>query len=127
MSKAKRTMLWIFFLLVACIQLFPLVWLIDFSLADSSEFFSDKVLVWPETLKWQNYTNAWVDGEFVRYLINSVLVSVVTIAYNYSDLHVYGLCVYENGMEMADILLCGHFDRYHDPDPRDAITELFDL
>jgi raffinose/stachyose/melibiose transport system permease protein len=79
MSKAQRASLWIFFLLVACVQLFPLVWLIDLSLVDSSEFFSDKVLVWPEAIKWQNYINAWVDGDFVQYLFNSVLVSSVTI------------------------------------------------
>ncbi|OBR67611.1 sugar ABC transporter permease [Paenibacillus oryzae] len=79
MSKANRSMLWIFFLLVACVQLFPLVWLVDFSLVDSNEFFSDSVLVWPDIIKWQNYINAWVDGQFVRYLINSVIVSGATI------------------------------------------------
>ncbi|MFC4323964.1 carbohydrate ABC transporter permease [Litchfieldia salsa] len=79
MSKSKRIMLWIFLLLVACIQLFPLIWLINFSLVDSSEFYSDKILVWPEVIKWENYTNAWVDGNFVRYLFNSILVSGTTI------------------------------------------------
>ncbi|WP_042224182.1 carbohydrate ABC transporter permease [Oceanobacillus manasiensis] len=79
MSKFNRTILWIFFLLVAGVQLFPLVWLINFSLVDANEFFSDKVLVWPEVLKWQNYINAWIDGNFVRYLFNTVLVSTVTI------------------------------------------------
>jgi raffinose/stachyose/melibiose transport system permease protein len=79
MSKSKRVMLWIFLLLVAGIQLFPLIWLINFSLVDSSEFYSDKILVWPEMIKWENYTNAWVDGNFVRYLFNSILVSGTTI------------------------------------------------
>jgi len=79
MSKTKRAFLWSFFLLVAGVQLFPLLWLIDFSLVDSSEFYSEKVLVWPETIKWENYMNAWVDGNFLRYLGNSILVSVVTI------------------------------------------------
>lgn len=79
MSKRKRTALWIFFLLIACIQLFPLIWLINFSLVDSSEFFSDNVLVWPKAVKWQNYINAWVDGQFLSYLFNSVFVTAVTI------------------------------------------------
>ncbi|MHA7965524.1 carbohydrate ABC transporter permease [Paenibacillus sp. CAU 1782] len=79
MSKANRSILWVFFLLVACVQLFPLVWLIDFSLVDSNAFFSDSVLVWPDIIKWQNYINAWVDGQFVRYLFNSIIVSGATI------------------------------------------------
>ncbi|WP_219836134.1 carbohydrate ABC transporter permease [Paenibacillus sp. R14(2021)] len=79
MTKSKRTALWIFFLLVACVQLFPLVWLTNFSLVESSEFFSEKVLVWPDSIKWDNYINAWVDGNFLHYLWNSVLVSAVTI------------------------------------------------
>ncbi|WP_100404711.1 carbohydrate ABC transporter permease [Bacillus solitudinis] len=79
MSKSKRLMLWIFLLLVASIQLFPLIWLINFSLVDSSEFYSDKILVWPDVIKWENYTNAWIEGNFVRYLFNSILVSGTTI------------------------------------------------
>lgn len=79
MSKKGRIVLWIFFLLVAFFQLFPLIWLIDFSLVDSSKFFSDSVLVWPDEIKWQNYINAWVDGNFLQYLINSVVVTGVTI------------------------------------------------
>ncbi|MFD2879555.1 carbohydrate ABC transporter permease [Paenibacillus rhizoplanae] len=68
-----------FFLIVALVQLFPLIWLIDFSFLSSNEFYSSSVLKWPSDPQWQNYINAWVDGKFLRYFINSVLVTSVTI------------------------------------------------
>lgn len=79
MQKNTKIALWIFFLAVAAIQLFPLIWMIDFSFASSTEFFSSAILIWPETFQWQNYTNAWVDGKFLQYFFNSALVTSTTI------------------------------------------------
>jgi raffinose/stachyose/melibiose transport system permease protein len=79
MKKKHKAILWIFFLIVAFGQLFPLVWMIDFSFNSSNDFFSSSILKWPSSPQWSNYVNAWVDGKFPRYLFNSVLVSGVTI------------------------------------------------
>jgi raffinose/stachyose/melibiose transport system permease protein len=79
MKKKHKIMLWILFLLVSFGQLFPLIWLVDFSFNSSSDFFSSSVLKWPSSPQWQNYVNAWVDGKFPKYLLNSVLISAVTI------------------------------------------------
>jgi raffinose/stachyose/melibiose transport system permease protein len=79
MAKSHRTTLWLFFLIFAFIQLFPLIWLVDFSLLDSNQLFSDKVLTWPSSPVWQNYINAWVDGKFLKYLVNSLIISFSTI------------------------------------------------
>ncbi|UUZ84931.1 carbohydrate ABC transporter permease [Paenibacillus sp. P26] len=79
MKTKQKTVLWILFLLVAFAQLFPLIWLVDFSFVDSNDFFSSVILKWPSEPQWINYFNAWVDGKFPQYLFNSVLVSGVTI------------------------------------------------
>ncbi len=79
MRQSHKTALWAFFLLVAFIQLFPLIWLLDFSMLGSNDFFSANVLTWPKSPVWQNYVNAWVDGKFLKYLTNSVIVSTMTI------------------------------------------------
>jgi raffinose/stachyose/melibiose transport system permease protein len=79
MQKNTKIALWIFFLIVAALQLFPLIWMIDFSFASSTEFYSSNILTWPETFQWQNYVNAWVDGKFLRYFFNSALVTSTTI------------------------------------------------
>lgn len=79
LKTKQKTVLWILFLLVAFAQLFPLIWLVDFSFVDSNDFFSSVILKWPSEPQWINYFNAWVDGKFPQYLFNSVLVSGVTI------------------------------------------------
>lgn len=81
MQKNAKIALWIFFLAVAAIQLFPLIWMIDFSFASSTEFYSSGILTWPETFQWQNYINAWVDGKFLQYFFNSALVTGTTIIF----------------------------------------------
>jgi raffinose/stachyose/melibiose transport system permease protein len=79
MQKKYKIMLWILLLLVAFGQLFPLIWLVDFSFVNSNDFFSSGILKWPSPPEWTNYINAWVDGKFSKYLFNSILVSTVTI------------------------------------------------
>jgi raffinose/stachyose/melibiose transport system permease protein len=79
MKTKHKAILWIVFLIVAFGQLFPLIWLANFSLIKSSDFFSSGILKWPSSPQWSNYLNAWVDGKFLKYLFNSVLVSAVTI------------------------------------------------
>lgn len=77
-AKSKKG-IWIFFLIVAFLQLFPLIWLIDFSFNTSSDFYSSSILKWPSSPQWQNYVNAWVDGKFLKYFVNSLIVTAVTI------------------------------------------------
>ena len=60
---------------MAVIQIFPLVWLVDFSLASSNEMFTNGLLIIPEKIQWGNYVKAFVDGHFLLYLKNSVLIN----------------------------------------------------
>lgn len=66
--------------LVAFGQLFPLIWLVDFSLCKSGDLFASGILKWPDPPQYQNYVRAWVDGNFLKFLLNSVVVTTVTIA-----------------------------------------------
>lgn len=79
MKKNTKIMLWLFFLIIAAVQLFPFIWLVNFSFTSSSEFYSSSILKWPDVMQWQNYVNAWVDGKFARYFFNSFFVTAVTI------------------------------------------------
>ncbi|MGE5630611.1 MAG: carbohydrate ABC transporter permease [Caulobacteraceae bacterium] len=56
-------------------QLFPLVWLVDFSLCKSGDLFGANILKWPDPPQWQNYVTAWVDGKIFPFLINSLVVN----------------------------------------------------
>ena len=66
-------------LLLAFIQLFPLIWLVDFSLCKSNQLFTSGILVWPEELQWGNYAKALVGSNFLHYLGNSIVINVLAV------------------------------------------------
>ena len=75
----RRRFLIFVFILVAFIQLFPLIWLVDFSLCSSNEMFTSGILVWPEKIQWNNYYLAFRDGNFLHYLKNSLLINTLAV------------------------------------------------
>ena len=75
-----KVILWAVLIIVAVIQIFPLVWLIDFSLGTSTEMFTNGLLMIPEKIQWGNYVTAFVDGHFLLYLRNSILINVLAVA-----------------------------------------------
>lgn len=79
--SGKKLLLWIVLMIVAVIQLFPLIWLVDFSLASSNEMFTSGLLIWPKVIQWGNYVKAFVDGHFLLYLRNSVLINFLAVAF----------------------------------------------
>jgi len=78
-SKIGRVVLWIVLTIVAVIQIFPLVWLIDFSLASSNEMFTSGLLIIPKKIQWGNYIKAFIDGHFLLYLKNSILINCLAV------------------------------------------------
>lgn len=78
-SMAGRVILWMVLILVAVIQIFPLIWLADFSLASSNEMFTSGLLIIPEKIQWGNYVKAFTDGHFLQYLKNSVLINGLAV------------------------------------------------
>ncbi len=75
----RKLILWVILLAVAVVQIFPLVWLVDFSLATSNEMFTSGLLIIPHKIQWGNYVKAFVDGHFLLYLKNSVLINGLAV------------------------------------------------
>lgn len=75
----KRSFLIVIMSGIAFIQLFPLIWLVDFSLCKSNELFTSGILVWPEEFQWNNYVTAVTDGNFFHYLKNSIIVNTLSV------------------------------------------------
>lgn len=84
-DKRKLTLgnaiFWIVLSIVAIIQIFPLIWLIDFSLASSNELFTSGLLIIPEKIQWGNYVKAFIDGHFLQYLKNSFLINTLAMIF----------------------------------------------
>ena len=78
-GKIGTILLWIVLILVAVIQIFPMIWLINFSLVSNNEMFTTGLLVWPKQFRWDNYVNAFVNGHFLLYLRNSLLINILAV------------------------------------------------
>lgn len=74
-----RTILYIVLILFAVIQIYPLIFLLFFSLKDNNEIYGGNVMGLPQTLHWSNYKNALVNANVIHYLFNSILVTAIVI------------------------------------------------
>lgn len=70
---------WVILGLVAAIQIYPLVWLFMFSFKTNQEIFGANPMALPNELLFKNYNNVLFDGNVLRYFINSIVVTGVTI------------------------------------------------
>jgi len=70
---------YVILILVAIIQLFPLYWLITFSLKSNVEIFGENVIGLPQSWRFENYVEAITKSEIVRYFLNSVFYSAATV------------------------------------------------
>ncbi len=69
----------IILVLVAVTQLFPLYWLITFSLKSNNEIFGLNTIGLPINWMWGNYIRAFTQTSIVLYFLNSVFYSVTTV------------------------------------------------
>jgi len=77
---AGRSVLYLFLLIIAILQLFPLLWVFDYSLLKSGDLFGPELLKLPLVPQWGNYVRAWVDGKIPRYFLNSTIVVASSVA-----------------------------------------------
>ncbi|MEU8227389.1 carbohydrate ABC transporter permease [Kribbella sp. NPDC048915] len=64
---------------IAILWIFPFLWMLSASLKDSMEMFAGGLKLWPSTFVWENYARAWNDAHFGRYLVNTIVVTVITV------------------------------------------------
>ena len=63
----------------AFIQIFPIYWLITFSLKSNSEIFGGNAIGLPKEWLWVNYEKALINGKVGLYFMNSIIVTAITI------------------------------------------------
>lgn len=61
------------------IDIFPIYWMITFSLKDNAEIFGNNIIGLPQNWLFQNYTEAFNTGNMKLYFFNSILVTFCTI------------------------------------------------
>lgn len=78
-KSGKNGSKYFFLIIVALIQLFPLYWLITFSLKSNIEIFGENVIGLPQSWRFENYIEAVTKAGIMRYFFNSVFYSVITV------------------------------------------------
>lgn len=69
-----------FLWLYAAVSLYPLIWMLFYSLKDNAEIFVTNPFGPPKVFRWENYANAWTKYDVPSYFMNSVVVAAGTAA-----------------------------------------------
>ena len=75
----KKGFIYFILILWAIISIFPVYWMLTFSLKTNAEIFGENVAGLPREWVWQNYVKAFHTGNMPRYFLNSLIVAVSTI------------------------------------------------
>lgn len=75
----SRKVIYILLVIWAVIQLFPLYYLLTFSLKTNSEILGENILGLPENWRWSNYIKVVTSSNILKYFANSVFVTAAAI------------------------------------------------
>ena len=115
-TKKKDVSVWVIrfiLILFAICSVFPLIFAVLTSLKNNQEFYKN---IWalPESLKFENYVTAVIDGKIGEYAVNSIVISAVSLflvllvailaAYALSRMNIPGATMFLVGLILIQIL-----------------------
>jgi len=74
----KRALVYLVLILGAFIAVLPFFWMISASLMTLGETINRQWI--PKVPQWENYTTAWEEAKFAKYFLNSVVITLVSLA-----------------------------------------------
>ncbi len=77
--KIRTGFLYGFLGLLAALQIFPLLWVFNYSIQKTGDLFGPQFMTFPTNPVWQNYTRAFIDGKIPLYALNSVVIVAVAV------------------------------------------------
>ena len=78
-SRGRKILIYSLLILWALISIFPVYWMLTFSLKTNAEIFGENVAGLPREWVWSNYDRALHTGNMPRYFLNSLIVAISTI------------------------------------------------
>lgn len=78
-GKIGYGIMYVILAIIAIFQIYPLVWLVLFSLKTNAEVFNASPFAFPEDPKWENYSTVWTQGNIGVYFFNSVWITLVSV------------------------------------------------
>ena len=65
---------------ILVIEIYPLFWILTSSFKSQDEFLTEPLWSLPSALSWDNYVQAWTTGNLGRNALNSIIVTVPSMA-----------------------------------------------
>lgn len=78
-KKIGKIILMIFLILLALLQIFPLIWVFSYSIKKSGDLFGPQLLSFPSNPQWLNYKTAFIDGKILLYLSNTLKIIIPSV------------------------------------------------
>lgn len=78
-KKIKTIVMYFLLLFWSAINIFPIYWMVTFSLKSNDEIFGANIIGLPKEWLWSNYSEALGAGNMALYFLNSAIVTFVTI------------------------------------------------
>ncbi len=79
MQTFKKGIVYLLFAIPVVTQLYPLLWLLLYSLKTNDEIMDGSFFSFPKSFQWHNYSEAYTSGNYLKYLGNSVFVTGITM------------------------------------------------
>ncbi|WP_404331649.1 carbohydrate ABC transporter permease [Mesobacillus maritimus] len=79
-GKFGYAILYLILGIIAVLQIYPLIWLVLFSLKTNQEVFNASPFALPADPKWENYATVWTQGNINLYFFNSVWITLASVA-----------------------------------------------
>jgi len=76
----NKTFLYILLSALACIFVFPFLWMVLASLKTNMQIFAIPPIIFPKPIIWKNYSIVWENVPLARFYINSIFVSSTVAA-----------------------------------------------
>ena len=77
-SKKRKIVIHLVLILCVIITFLPAIWGFVCSFKESVEMFSRPLKFFPEIFRFDNYSKAWMSGNFIRSMVNSLIVSTAS-------------------------------------------------
>lgn len=108
LSEHARLSDYLWVLLFSAYSLLSVLWVVMTSLKTNQELVRMGPLALPQTLRFDNYLEAWNAARFSTYFVNSILIAVLTVGgiVLFSVLIAYSLCyLHYHGKKLVDALV----------------------
>ena len=79
--SVRKCLIYFVLIIWTFVSLFPVYWMLTFSLKNNSEIFGANVVGLPHYWAWENYTRALNTGNMGVYFMNSLIIAITSIVF----------------------------------------------